>query len=129
MILDNQLLDQSKRIIVTETMTTTMSSSDNNDNCATDLPASKKIKPTSKKGVEKRLRELEKECLELRTEKRKLRADMKKSKAYYSRTPKVDVMSMFDWNIEEANLASIILTLCKHYLFTVITEPKRVVLN
>jgi hypothetical protein len=44
---------------------------------------------------------LEKECLELRTENRKLWAEMKKSKAYYSHTTKVDIMSIIDWNDEE----------------------------
>jgi hypothetical protein len=63
------------------------------------------------------LRELEKVCLELRTENRELRAEVKKSKAYYSHTKKVDMMSLFDWNGEEANLASIISIFSKNYFF------------
>ncbi len=43
---------------------------------------------------------------------------MKISKAYYSRTMKVDIMSIFNWNGEEANLASITSISCKDYLFT-----------
>jgi hypothetical protein len=95
-----------------------MISSDDDDDGDLDQPASKKGKPTSKKGVEKRLRELEKVCLELRTENRNLRAEVKKSKAYYSRTTKVDMMNMFDCNGEEANLASMISNFSKDYLFT-----------
>jgi hypothetical protein len=83
-----------------------------------DRPDSKKGKPISKQGVKKWLRELEKVCLELRTENRKLWAEVKKSKAYYSRTMKVNFMSIFDWNNEEANLASIISNFSTGYLFT-----------
>jgi hypothetical protein len=49
-----------------------MSSTDDNDDGDLDQPAAKKGKPTSKKGVKKRLRELEKVCLELRAENRNL---------------------------------------------------------
>jgi hypothetical protein len=66
----------------------------------------------------KRLRELEKICLELRTENRKLWAEVKKSKAYYSHTIKFDIMSIFDWIGEEANLARIISNYSKDYFFT-----------
>jgi hypothetical protein len=95
-----------------------MSSSDDNDDGATDQPASKKSEPTSKKEVNIRVRELEKECRELRIENRKLWAEMKKSKAYYSRTTKGDIMSLFDWNSEEANMENIITTFCIDYLYT-----------
>jgi hypothetical protein len=43
---------------------------------------------------------------------------VKKSKAYYSRTTKVDIMSIFNWNGEEANLTSITSNFSKDYLFT-----------
>jgi hypothetical protein len=43
---------------------------------------------------------------------------VKKLKAYYSHTTKVDIMNIFDWNSEEANLASIISNFLKDYLFT-----------
>jgi hypothetical protein len=59
---------------------------------------------------------MEKVCLELRTENRNLQVEVKKSKVYYSGTAKVDFMSIFDWNSEEANLASIILNFSKNYL-------------
>ena len=95
-----------------------MSSSEDDDNGDLDQLASKKSEPTSKKGVKKRLRELEKVCLEQRTENRNLQAEVKKSKAYHSCTTKFDIMSIFDWNGEEANLASIILSFSKDYLFT-----------
>jgi hypothetical protein len=72
MTLDNGLLDQSKCIIITETQSTTMSSIEDDEDGDLDQPASKKGKPTSKKGVKKRLREFEKVCLELSTENRKL---------------------------------------------------------
>ncbi len=78
----------------------------------------RKVSQHPKKEFEKRLRDLEKECLELRTENRKLWAEMKKSKAYYSGTMKVDIMSIFDWNGEEENLASIISNFSRDYLFT-----------
>jgi hypothetical protein len=34
---------------------------------------------------------------------------MSRGEEYYSRTKKVDIMSIFDWNSEETNLGSIIL--------------------